>query len=69
MLKRMENQMEQLETALAGALERITSIESQLVDYDAGKLKKPVVYVDEDTCLMSSDDADIEFIKSKLEHQ
>lgn len=67
MFKRMENQMEQLEIALAGVLERITSIESQLTEYEAGRLKKPVIYVDEDTCLMSSDDADIKFIKSKLE--
>lgn len=65
MLKRMENQMEQLETALSGALDRIRNVEEQLAEWDNSK--KPVVYVDEDTCLLSSDEADIRFIKRKLE--
>lgn len=58
---RMGIKMEMLETALEGAFERIQTIESQLAEWE--KSRKPVVYVDEETCLISSHEADIEFIK------
>jgi|13_taG_2_1085334.scaffolds.fasta_scaffold10525_3 hypothetical protein len=68
MFKRMENQVEQVEIALSGALERIASIEAQLKELEEGSIRKPVLYVDEETCLLSSEEADIKFIKRKLEN-
>ena len=65
MLKRMENQMEQLETALSGAIDRIKNVEEQLESFDKGRLQKPVVYVDEDTCLVSPEGAEIVFTKTE----
>lgn len=67
MFKRMENQMEQVQVAMSGALERIAALEAQLKEFESGAIRKPVVYVDEETCLLSSEEADIKFIKRKLE--
>ena len=67
MLKRMENQMEQLETALSGAIDRIKNVEEQLESFDKGRLQKPVVFVDEDNCLVSPEGAEIVFTKKKEE--
>jgi len=68
MFKRMENQVEQVEIALSGALERLAAVEAQLKELEAGAIRKPVLYVDEETCLLSSEEADIKFIKRKLEN-
>lgn len=60
--------MEQVEIALSGALERLAAVEAQLKELEAGAIRKPVLYVDEETCLLSSEEADIKFIKRKLEN-
>jgi len=67
MFKRMENQMEQVEVALSGALERLAALEARLKEFESGAVRKPVIYVDEETCLLSSEEADIKFIKRQLE--
>jgi len=36
MFKRMENQVEQVEIALSGALERLAAVEAQLKELEAG---------------------------------
>ena len=67
MFKRMENQMGQVEVALSGALERLAALEARLKEFESGAVRKPVIYVDEETCLLSSEEADIKFIKRQLE--
>lgn len=54
-----------LEAVLSDAINRIVRIESQLKEWD--RSRKPVLYSDEDLCLLSSQKADIEFIREKLE--
>ena len=63
----MENQMGQVEVALSGALERLAALEARLKEFESGAVRKPVIYVDEETCLLSSEEADIKFIKRQLE--
>jgi hypothetical protein len=53
----------QVETAVDGVLDRIRKIEGMLKDLESSR---PVVYIDEDTALLSSREADIRFIKGKL---
>ncbi len=67
MFKKIENQMDQVQVALSGAIERLSAAESRIKELQSSRLKKPVVYVDEETCLLSSTEADIKFIERKLE--
>lgn len=62
--KRMANQLEQMESTMDGIIDRINRLEELLSDIEKSR---PVVYVDEDTALISSNEADIRFIKKKAE--
>lgn len=64
--KRMANQLEQIEMTVDGMVDRINRLEQLLSDMEASR---PVVFVDEDTALISSNEADIRFIKSKVENE
>lgn len=64
--KRMANQINQVETALGGVVDRIHGIERMLSDL---KKSRPVVYVDEDTALITSNEADIQFIRRNQEDE
>ncbi len=61
--QRLANQIMQMETAVDGVLDRIRKIEGMLEELESSR---PVVYIDEDTALLSSRDADIQFIRGKL---
>jgi hypothetical protein len=62
--KRMANQLEQMELTVDGMIDRINRLEQMLSDMEASR---PVVYIDEDTALLSSNEADIRFIQKKVE--
>jgi hypothetical protein len=62
--KRMANQLEQMELTVDGMIDRINRLEKMLSDMEASR---PVVYIDEDTALLSSNEADIRFIQKKVE--
>ena len=61
--QRLANQIMQMETAVDGVLDRIQKIEGMLEELESSR---PVVYINEDTALLSSRDADIQFIRGKL---
>lgn len=61
--KRMANQLEQIEQTVDGMVDRINRLEKMLSDMESSR---PLVYIDEDTALLSSNEADIRFIKSKV---
>lgn len=61
--KRMANQLKQVENTVDGMIDRINKLEQLLLDMEASR---PVVYIDEETALISSNEADIRFIKSKV---
>ena len=61
--KRMANQLKQMEHTVDGMIDRINKLEKMLSDMEKSR---PVVYIDEDTALLSSNEADIRFIKSKV---
>lgn len=64
--KRMANQLKQMENTVDGMIDRINKLEKMLSDIEASR---PVVYIDEDTALISSNEADIQFIKGKVENE
>lgn len=64
--KRMANQLKQMENTVDGMIDRINKLEKMLSDIEASR---PVVYIDEDTALISSNEADIRFIKGKVENE
>ena len=64
--KRMANQLKQIEMTVDGMVDRINRLEKMLSDMEASR---PVIFVDEDTALLSSNEADIRFIKSKVENE
>ena len=61
--QRLANQIMQMETAVDGVLDRIRKIEGMLEELESSR---PVVYINEDTALLSSRDADIQFIRGEL---
>lgn len=61
--QRLANQIMQMETAVDGVIDRIQKIEGMLQELESSR---PVVYINEDTALLSSEDADIRFIRGKL---
>lgn len=61
--KRMANQLEQIEQTVDGMVDRINRLEKMLSDMESSR---PLIYIDEDTALLSSNEADIRFIKSKV---
>lgn len=45
-------------------IKRLSKIERMLEEWENSK--KPILYIDEETALLSSLDADVEFIKRKI---
>lgn len=64
--KRMANQIKQMEHTVDGMIDRINKLETMLSDIEASR---PVVYIDEDTALISSNEADIRWVKGKVENE
>ena len=62
--KRMANQLEQMTETVDGIVDRIQKLETLLSQLESSR---PVLYIDEDTALLSSNEADIRFLKSKAE--
>lgn len=60
----MEQKLERLTLATEKLVERIASLEKQIDEWRQSG--KPVIYVDEETCLLSSQEADIEFMQRKI---
>ena len=64
--QRLANQLMQMETTVDGVIDRIRKIEDMLQELENSR---PVVYIDEDTALLSSKEADIRFIRGKLKDE
>ena len=62
--KRMANQLKQMENTVDGMIDRIQKLETLLSQLESSR---PVLYIDEDTALLSSNEADIRFLKSEAE--
>ena len=62
--KRMANQLEQMTETVDGIVERIRTMEELISQIESSR---PVLYIDEDTALLSSNEADIRFLKGKAE--
>ena len=60
----MANQLKQMENTVDGMIDRIQKLETLLSQLESSR---PVLYIDEDTALLSSNEADIRFLKSKAE--
>lgn len=61
--QRLANQIMQMETTVDGVIDRIRKIEEMIEELESSR---PVVYINEDTALLSSRDVDIQFIRGKL---
>jgi hypothetical protein len=55
-----------METTVDGVIDRIRKIEDMLQELENSR---PVVYIDEDTALLSSNEADIRFIRGELNNE
>jgi hypothetical protein len=55
-----------METTVDGVIDRIRKIEDMLQELESSR---PVVYIDEDTALLSSNEADIRFIRGELNNE
>lgn len=64
--KRMANQLEQMTETVDGIVDRIQKLETLLSQLESSR---PVLYIDEDTALLSSNEADIRFLKSNAEEK
>ena len=58
------NIIEQMQTTMDGMLERLIKLEGAL--HSLRTSKKPSIYIDEKTALLSSKDADIRWIAEKV---
>lgn len=61
--QRLANHLSQMETTVDGVIDRIQKIEAMIQDLETSR---PVVYINEDTALISSAEADIKFVRGKL---
>lgn len=64
MTQKIGNIIEQMQVTMDGMLERLIKLEGALATLKQSR--KPSVYIDERTALLSSDDADIRFIARKV---
>lgn len=60
-MERIGNQIEQIQTAMDGLVERLAKLEGIL-----NQSKQSSVYIDESTALMSSEYSDIEWVRNKI---
>lgn len=65
-MERIGNKLEQMQTAMDGMVERLAKLEGAMMALKRDPSKKPLVFIDEDTALMSSTDADIRWVKNKI---
>lgn len=63
------NIIEQMQVTMDGMIERLVKLEMELssLQQSGRSLKKPKLYIDEKTALLSSNDADIRWIAEKVE--
>lgn len=64
MTQKIGNIIEQMQTTMDGMLERLAKLEGALLTLKQSR--KPSVYIDERTALLSSEEADIRFIARKV---
>lgn len=63
--QKIGNIIEQMQTTMDGMLERLIKLEGAL--HSLRTSRKPSIYIDEKTALLSSNDADIRWIAEKVE--
>lgn len=64
MEQRIGNIIEQMQTTMEGMLERLAKLEGAL--HSLRTSKKPSIYIDERTALLSSEEADIRWINNEM---
>ena len=65
-IERIGNTLEQMQTTMDGLVERLAKLEGAMVALKQDPTKKSLVYIDKDTALMSSEDADIQWVRNKI---
>lgn len=65
-IERIGNTLEQMQTAMDGLVERLAKLEGAMMALKQDPSKKSLVYIDKDTALMSSEDADIQWVRNKI---
>ena len=65
------NIIEQMQVTMDGVIERLVKLEMELssIQQSGRLLTKPTLYIDETTALLSSDEADLQFISGKLQER
>lgn len=64
MEQRIGNIIEQMQTTMEGMLERLAKLEGAL--HSLRTSRKPSIYIDERTALLSSEEADIRWINNEM---
>lgn len=64
MEQKIGNIIEQMQTTMEGMLERLAKLEGAL--HSLRTSKKPSIYIDERTALLSSEEADIRWINNEM---
>lgn len=65
-IERIGNTLEQIQTTMDGLVERLAKLEGAMMALKQDPSKKSLVYIDKDTALMSSEDADIQWVRNKI---
>lgn len=65
-MERIGNQLEQIQTAMDGLVERLAKLEGAMMALKQDPSKKSLVYIDESTALMSGRESDIEWVRNKI---
>ena len=67
--QKIGNIIEQMQVTMDGMIERLAKLEMELSSLQQSgiSLKKPKLYIDENTALLSSNEADIRWIAEKVE--
>lgn len=65
-IERIGNTLEQIQTTMDGLVERLAKLEGAMLALKQDPSKKSLVYIDKDTALMSSEDADIQWVRNKI---
>ena len=65
-MERIGNQIEQIQTAMDGLVERLAKLEGAMVALKQDQSRQSCVYIDEATALMSSESSDIEWVRNKI---
>jgi hypothetical protein len=65
-MERIGNQIEQIQTAMDGLVERLAKLEGAMVALKQDPSKKSFVYIDESTALIGAGSSDIEWVRNKI---